>query len=120
MRTYRIGGGFGRRLNGDYAVPAALAAKALGKPVKMMLTRADDARFDCFRSPSVQTCAHRARWQRQHHRDGPCRAAGWPTQALVPGFLPKGSNGIAYDPFAINGADHWYSGRHAAGARHQQ
>ena len=24
MRTYSIGGGFGRRLNGDYAVPAAL------------------------------------------------------------------------------------------------
>ena len=25
MRTYLLGGGFGRRLNGDYAVPAALA-----------------------------------------------------------------------------------------------
>ena len=60
MRTYSIGGGFGRRLNGDYAVPAALAAKALGKPVKMVLTRADDMRFDSFRSPSIQRCAWRS------------------------------------------------------------
>src|SRR5262249_25529270 len=30
MRTYLLGGGFGRRLNGDYAVPAALATKAIG------------------------------------------------------------------------------------------
>ena len=26
LKTYLLGGGFGRRLNGDYAVPAALAA----------------------------------------------------------------------------------------------
>src|SRR6202023_2064010 len=52
--TYLIGGGFGRRLDGDYAVPAALAARAVGKPVKMVCTRPDDMRFDCPRSPSVQ------------------------------------------------------------------
>jgi isoquinoline 1-oxidoreductase subunit beta len=40
MRTYPIGGGFGRHLNGDYAIPATLAAQALGRPVKMVLTRA--------------------------------------------------------------------------------
>lgn len=55
MRTYPMGGGFGLRLNGDYAIPAALAAQALGRLVKMILTRADDARFDSVRSPSVQT-----------------------------------------------------------------
>ena len=54
LRSYLLGGGFGRRLDGDYAVPAALAAKAFGKPVKMVCTRADDMRFDCPRSPSVQ------------------------------------------------------------------
>ncbi|MBC7506243.1 MAG: xanthine dehydrogenase family protein molybdopterin-binding subunit [Sandarakinorhabdus sp.] len=109
MRTYRIGGGFGRRLNGDYAVPAALAAKALGKPVKMILTRADDARFDSFRSPSVQTVRigldAAGRITAMDH----AATAGWPTQILAPSFMPKGTNGTPYDPFAIAGADHWYA-----------
>lgn len=109
MRTYLVGGGFGRRLNGDYAVPAALAAKALGKPVKLVLTRADDARFDSVRSPSVQKLrmafdgAGKVTAM-EHHA-----CAGWPTQILAPGFMPKGTNGVAYDPFAIAGADHWYA-----------
>jgi isoquinoline 1-oxidoreductase beta subunit len=109
MRTYLIGGGFGRRLNGDYAVPAALAAKALGRPVKLVWTRADDVRFDSPRSPSVQRLrmAFGADGQvtgMQHHA-----SAGWPTQVMLPAFMPKGQNGEPYDPFAISGADHWYS-----------
>ena len=59
MKTYLLGGGFGRRLDGDYAVAAALASKAVGKPVKMVLTRADDTRFDCPRSPSTQIVGRR-------------------------------------------------------------
>jgi isoquinoline 1-oxidoreductase beta subunit len=109
MRTYLIGGGFGRRLSGDYAVPAALAAKALGRPVKMVLTRADDARFDTVRSPSVQTVRMgfgdaMAVTGMEHHA-----AAGWPTQINAPAFMMKGQGGVPYDPFAISGADHWYS-----------
>jgi isoquinoline 1-oxidoreductase subunit beta len=108
MRTYRIGGGFGRRLNGDYAIPAALAAKALGKPVKMVLTRADDARFDSVRSPSVQKLRMAFDGAKkvtgmEHHA-----SAGWPTQVMAAFFMPKGTNGEPYDPFAISGADHWY------------
>jgi isoquinoline 1-oxidoreductase subunit beta len=109
MRTYLLGGGFGRRLNGDYTVPVALAAKAIGKPVKMVCTRADDARFDSFRSPSVQTL------RMAFGTDGKViamthdAAAGWPTQVMAPAFLEKGANGVLYDPFAISGANHWYN-----------
>lgn len=113
MRTYLLGGGFGRRLNGDYAVPAALAAKAVGKPVKLTLTRADDLRFDSFRSPSVQ------RLRMAFDKGGNVvamqhdAAAGWPTKVMVPAFMPKGKNGEPYDPFSISGADHWYTvGKH--------
>src|SRR5499427_4085714 len=110
LRTYLLGGGFGRRLNTDYAVPAALAAKTLGKPVKLVLTRHDDARFDAFRSPSIQTLrlAFDARGKvtaMEHHA-----SAGWPTSVYVPPEkMPKALNGAPYDPFAIDGADHWYS-----------
>src|SRR6202035_2165407 len=109
LRTYLLGGGFGRRLDGDYAVPAALAAKAVGKPVKMVCTRADDMRFDCPRSPSVQVL--RMAWgddgrvtAMDHHA-----AAGWPTAVMAPFFMPKGVNGVPYDQFAIEGANHWYT-----------
>jgi CO/xanthine dehydrogenase Mo-binding subunit len=109
MRTYSIGGGFGRRLNGDYAVPAALAAKALGKPVKMVLTRPDDMRFDSFRSPSIQTL------RMAFNADGKVTAmdhqasAGWPTGVMAPEALEKGLYGMSYDPYSIAGADHWYN-----------
>ena len=110
MRTYPIGGGFGRRLNPDYAVPAALAAKALGRPVKLVLTRPDDTRLDSFRSPSIQTLrlafdAQGKVTAMEHHA-----SAGWPTAVYVPAEkMPKAPNGAPYDPFAIDGADHWYS-----------
>jgi CO/xanthine dehydrogenase Mo-binding subunit len=109
LRSYLLGGGFGRRLVGDYTVGAALAAKAIGKPVKMVCTRADDMRFDCPRSPSTQV-VHMA-WgddgrvtAMDHHA-----AAGWPTAVLAPFFMPKGTNGVPYDPFASEGANHWYT-----------
>jgi isoquinoline 1-oxidoreductase beta subunit len=109
IRTYMLGGGFGRRLNGDYTVPAALAAKMIGKPVKMVCTRPDDMRFDSPRSPSVQLVRMAFGdggkvTAMEHHA-----AAGWPTAVMTPSFTEKAINGIDYDPFAINGADHWYS-----------
>jgi isoquinoline 1-oxidoreductase subunit beta len=109
MRAYSLGGGFGRRLNGDYAVPAALAAKALRRPVKLVLTRPDDMRFDSFRSPSIQTLRlafdDRGKVTAMEHH----ASAGWPTAVVAPAVMPKTPDGTPYDGFAIAGADHWYS-----------
>ena len=110
MRSYLLGGAFGRRLDGDYAVPAALASLAIGgKPVKMVCTRADDMRFDCPRSASMQVL--RLAWgadnrvaAMDHHA-----AAGWPTATIAPNFMGKDAKDAPYDPFAISGADHWYT-----------
>jgi len=109
LKTYLLGGGFGRRLNGDYAVAAALASKATGKPVKMILSREADSKFDSVRSPSVQKLRmafakdNSVLAMEQHV------ACGWPTEVMAPFFMPAGEDNKPYDPFAINGANHWYS-----------
>ena len=110
IHQYYLGGGFGRRLFGDQMIPAALAARDLGRPVKLIFQRADDSRFDCVRSPSV------AKFDASFDADGAltgiehAAAAGWPTLAMAPGFLADGVDGNGkYDTFSISGADHWYT-----------
>lgn len=110
LHQYYLGGGFGRRLFGDQMIPAALAARELGRPVKLIFQRDDDSRFDCVRSPSV------AQFDASFDADGGltgiehAAAAGWPTLAMAPGFLGDGVDGNGkFDGFSINGADHWYT-----------
>jgi isoquinoline 1-oxidoreductase beta subunit len=110
IHTYYIGGGFGRRLLGDQMVPAALAARELGRPVKLVFQRAEDSRFDCVRSPSV------VRFDASFDAQGALTgidhgvSSGWPTKSLLPPFMGTGVDGNGqFDPFSVNGADHWYT-----------
>jgi CO/xanthine dehydrogenase Mo-binding subunit len=110
IHQYYLGGGFGRRLWGDYMIPAALAAKDLGRPVKVVFRREEDARMDCVRSPSVQQFD--ASYDQHGNLTGieHAAAAGWPTKILLPSFLGPGVDGKGnWDGFSIAGSDHWYS-----------
>jgi CO/xanthine dehydrogenase Mo-binding subunit len=61
-----MGGGFGRRLEHDYAVEAALVSKAISAPVKVIWTREDDMRFSTYRPASL------------HRLSAVLDGAGWP------------------------------------------
>jgi isoquinoline 1-oxidoreductase subunit beta len=61
-----LGGGFGRRLDHDYAVEAALVSKAANLPVKVIWTREDDMRFSSYRPAS------------HHVLSGVLDGNGWP------------------------------------------
>jgi isoquinoline 1-oxidoreductase subunit beta len=49
-----LGGGFGRKSKCDYAIEAAILAKELGGPVKVIWTREDDISHDYFHTVSFE------------------------------------------------------------------
>lgn len=61
-----LGGGFGRRLEHDYAVEAALVSKAAHVPVKVIWTREDDMRCSTYRPASF------------HQLSAMLDGSGWP------------------------------------------
>jgi isoquinoline 1-oxidoreductase subunit beta len=113
IHQHYLGGGFGRRLDSDYVVAAALAAKAVGRPVKIIYTREQDMQFDFPRSPTLQVMHgaldEQGRLQAVIHDV----VAGWPTVRLLPGFLAEAVDKKGtVDSFAVSGADFWYSVPH--------
>lgn len=71
-----LGGGFGRRLQADYAAEAVRISKEAGCPVKVMMTREDDMRHDYYRPASLHAC-------RAAIVDG--KPAGWSHQYINAG-----------------------------------
>jgi CO/xanthine dehydrogenase Mo-binding subunit len=111
MHQTWLGGGFGRRLEGDMLIPAVQAAKAVGKPVKIIYSRENDMTMDFSRPLTFQKI------KAGLDGDGKLVAmnhdvvSAWPTKRWgIPDFLsPSVDKKGALDAFTVNGADFFYS-----------
>jgi isoquinoline 1-oxidoreductase subunit beta len=111
MHQMWLGGGFGRRLDADMMVPAVQAAKAVGKPVKVIYSRENDMTMDFSRPLTFQKV------KAGLDGDGKLIAlnhdvvSAWPTKRWgIPDFLsPSVDKKGALDAFTVNGADFFYS-----------
>ncbi|XIA65868.1 molybdopterin cofactor-binding domain-containing protein [Bradyrhizobium sp. TZ2] len=111
MHQMWLGGGFGRRLDADMMVPAVQAAKAVGKPVKIIYSRENDMTMDYSRPLTFQKV------KAGLDGDGKLIAlnhdvvSAWPTARWgIPDFLsPSVDKKGPLDAFTVNGADFFYS-----------
>jgi isoquinoline 1-oxidoreductase subunit beta len=111
MHQTWLGGGFGRRLDADMMVPAVQAAKAVGKPVKVIYSRENDMTMDFSRPLTFQ------KLKAGLDGDGKLIAlnhdvvSAWPTQRWgIPDFLsPSVDKKGPLDAFTVNGADFFYT-----------
>src|SRR6185437_8086862 len=107
MHQMWLGGGFGRRLDADMMVPAVQAAKAVGKPVKVIYSRENDMTMDYSRPLTFQKV------KAGLDGDGKLIAlshdvvSAWPTARWgIPDFLsPSVDKKGPLDAFTVNGAD---------------
>ncbi len=94
-----IGGGFGRKVEGDACAQAAIIAREVGRPVQLIWSREEDFAHDMFR-PAVAA--------RMHGKAGPNGITGWNAAIAVPdvgaAFAGRNVSGLMGSPSAGAGA----------------
>src|SRR5258705_5510596 len=104
IHQHYLGGGFGRRLEPDIMVEAALIAREAGRPIKLIRSREEDLQRDVYRSATYQVV--------KAGLDGSGKVVSWDATIVAghPGgrWGPDFLNKQGLDDFALNGADHVY------------
>ncbi len=106
-----LGGGFGRRLDADYILMAVYTARELDRPVKMIYSREADTQFDYTRPAATMKMTAGTKGGKIDAWKS-ASASAWANARMAPGFLApdlSGNEDNKFDPFAVNGADHWYT-----------
>ena len=89
-----LGGGFGRKSKPDYVAEAAILAKKLGKPVKVVWSREEDLRFDFFHAA--------AGMYMKASVDAKGRPTAWLQRSVFPPIASTFAPGMEYGaPFEI-------------------
>ena len=111
MHQMWLGGGFGRRLDADMMVPAVQAAKAVGKPVKVIYSRENDMTMDYSRPLTYQKVKAGVDGDGKLVAISHDVVSAWPTARWgIPDFLtPSVDKKGPLDAFAVNGADFFYT-----------
>ncbi|MDN5002939.1 molybdopterin cofactor-binding domain-containing protein [Bradyrhizobium sp. GCM10027634] len=111
MHQMWLGGGFGRRLDADMMVPAVQAAKAVGKPVKVIYTRENDMTMDFSRPLTYQKVKAGVDGDGKLVAISHDVVSAWPTARWgIPDFLtPSVDKKGPLDSFTVNGSDFFYT-----------
>ena len=110
----RIGGGFGRRLDGDPIAEAAAISQKVGRPVKLMWDRTDDLQHDHYRpggfhflKGAVAADGALSAWRSHHVSFGSNLGADDYPARFVPNYLllnSKLGNGVPQGPWRAPGS----------------
>ncbi len=97
-----LGGGFGRRLENDIMLEAAIIARESGRPIKLIRSREEDIRRDYLRSATLQVL--------RGGLDASGKVVAWENTLVTayPGERYGGLDDKGRDQFSLNGSDHVY------------
>jgi isoquinoline 1-oxidoreductase beta subunit len=105
VHNHLLGGGFGRRLEVDMVHDAARIAKQVAGPVKVVWTREEDIRHDCYRPAYHTILSARLQGDRivgwKHKISGSAIIARWLPPGFQKGVDPDGVDSAADLPYDI-------------------